>query len=348
MVHIEKGQKIPQNEDLIVYSPTGDYDEEQLIECGTISQPDFAVCAYQAQFVKYGSIVYRFNTSEELGAELIKVDPSSNHKAVADYKYEENRKRRKGLSTIDPTQNAILSSAGSKCLADYDLSTYAADPLHVQKISIILSSMGSMNSVSDIDNYITQVVSASPLTGEMFFNASQEYNIDCRLLMAIAELESRFGTLGVAVKTLNPGNVGNTGTATRTYSSWQAGLDAVADWLDKHRINVVIDQVNQEPVVEQISDNTPPAEEPPVQNDPPPTEGEVLPEIVPPTEPPLDTPTSTEPIVVPPEEPIKMPVEENPIKPAVEEPLSKAKKNTSKLLAKLNKNSKKIIRKSRA
>lgn len=338
MVHIEKSQKVPQNDNLIVYSPAGDYDDEQLIECSDITNPGVATCAYQAQFIKYGNLVYRFNTPEELGEELIKMDPSSSHKAVAFYKDEQNRKMRRGLVAVDPQQNSMVSSEGSKCLADYDLSTYAADPMHVQKISIILSSMGPMTSVADIDIYLGQVVIGCPLTGQMIFNAASEYNVDCRLLMAIMELESRFGTLGVAVETLNPGNVGNTGTAKRTYSSWQAGVDAVASWLDKHRVKdkQIVPEEPVPPIDTPIIEEPTPVVENPVVEEPvvvPPEE--VVPEI-----PPVETPTSTEPVIIP-EEPIKVPAEETPIKSVIEEPISRAKKKTGKLLAKLTKASKK-------
>ena len=344
MVHIEKSQKVPQNENLIVFSPSGDYDEDQLIECCEINNPSVAIGAYQAQFIKYGGVVYRFNDEEELGAELVKLDPSSSHRAVAFYKEGQRRKNRGGVSIVDPQQNSIVSSEGSQCLADYDLSTYAADPMHVQKISIILSSMDPMTSVASIDVYLGQVVIGCPLTGLMIFNAASEYNVDCRLLMAIMELESRFGTLGVAVETLNPGNVGNTGTATRTYSSWQAGVNAVANWLDKHRVKdkAIVAEEPTQPIDRPIVEEPTPVVENPVVEEPvvtPPEE--VVPEI-----PPVENPTSTEPIIRP-EEPIKLPSTEEPVSPDIA-PVSKAKNKSGKLLAKLTKSNKKINSKNRA
>ena len=35
------------------------------------------------------------------------------------------------------------------------------------------------------------------------------------------------GTAGMGAKTFNPGNVGNTGSSSKNYGSWQAGMDAL-------------------------------------------------------------------------------------------------------------------------
>ncbi len=130
----------------------------------------------------------------------------------------------------------IIYDGATACMTAYDISTYATDPLHEQKIASILQTMGAMADSSEIDLYIDSKAISSPVTAMMILNAVQEYPVDVRLLMAIMELDSRFGTAGVAVDTMNPGNVGNTGTAIRNYASWQEGVTAVAEWLSRHRI----------------------------------------------------------------------------------------------------------------
>ena len=116
----------------------------------------------------------------------------------------------------------------------YNLSTYASDPLYLQKITDILSVMPTLDTAEAIDAYINSEAIGSPLTGQMILAAAQQYIVDTRMLVAILELESNFGTAGVAVSTLNPGNVGNTGSGTRTYSTWADGVAAVAKWLSLH------------------------------------------------------------------------------------------------------------------
>lgn len=226
----------------------------------------------------------------------------------------------------------FMMSNATECLSYYDISSYATDPLHEQKIADILSYMGPMNSPADIDYYLNNEVVACPLDGNIIFAAAQQYNVDCRLLMAIMELDSRFGTVGIAVSTFNPGNVGNTGTATRTYSSWQAGVEAVAEWLDNHRMNGTPVEAPVPPIDEPIVEPTP--ETPPIEN--PVVEEPIVtpptPIVEPTPETPIDTPTTTPPIT--PEEPIVTPPAEEPVSTTT--PISKAKTKATKLFARAN------------
>lgn len=131
--------------------------------------------------------------------------------------------------------NTVSGSGSVIPMEEYDITSYATDPLHEQKITEILSNMGEMSSPELVDIYVAAKATSSPLSGQMIFDAANAYTVDLRLVMAIMEQDSRFGTAGVAVDTLNPGNVGNTGSATQTYDSWQAGVEAVAEWLSRHR-----------------------------------------------------------------------------------------------------------------
>lgn len=125
----------------------------------------------------------------------------------------------------------------------YDISSYAVDPLHEQKIRDILQYMPQFNNAPQIQDYIQSKTPVSPVTGQMVFDAALRYSVDIRLIVALMELDSFFGTLGVGATTFNPGNVGNTGTTTQSYSSWEDGVAAVAAWLNNHR------KINTVPVV---------------------------------------------------------------------------------------------------
>ena len=138
------------------------------------------------------------------------------------------------------SSNMVSGTGSVTPMDEYDISSYATDPLHEQKIASILSGMGEMTSPELIDAYIKAKAISSPLTGQMIFEAANSFTVDVRLVMAIMEQDSRFGTAGVAVDTFNPGNVGNTGSATKTYDSWQAGVEAVAEWLSRHRKTVAV------------------------------------------------------------------------------------------------------------
>ena len=153
--------------------------------------------------------------------------------------------------STDKSVTDIILANSMDALNEYDITSYATDPLHERKISRILKAMGKMNNASEIDEYIGIKAINSPVTGQMVVNSAGAYNVDVRLIMAIMEQDSLFGTKGKAVRTLNPGNVGNDDSGNlRTYPSWAEGVIAVAEWLDRHRGKTIIpDKVVRKEVV---------------------------------------------------------------------------------------------------
>ncbi len=138
----------------------------------------------------------------------------------------------------------VITNGSVAVLGEYDITPYATDPEHEEKVMNILSKMGVMDTAEKIDDYIKGKYLSSPVTGEMIVNAAQSYEVDARLMMAIMEQDSRFGTIGIATSTLNPGNVGNDDSGnTRTYESWQEGVTAVAEWLSRHRGSEIISEI---------------------------------------------------------------------------------------------------------
>lgn len=205
--------------------------------------------------------------------------------------------------TLAPT---LVTDGSLEPLSIYDITSYATDPLHEQKVAEILSTIGPMISAEAIDAYIASEATGSPVTGAMILDAAQQYNVDVRLMMAIMEQDSRYGTAGIAISTLNPGNVGNTGEATQTYPSWAEGVMAVASWLSRHRYAPV-----EVPVEEPVAEEEEP-EEPEEEDEETDEEVEEEPEV--PETPPEDTASTTPPIDPP------APVEEATTTPPIEEP----------------------------
>jgi hypothetical protein len=207
---------------------------------------------------------------------------------------------------IEASFNPTVLNDSTEILLEYDITPYATDPMHELKIQNILEKMGVMDSPEKIETYIKKTSPDSPLSGLMVWNAVLRYEVDARLMLALMELDSRFGTVGVAVRTMNPGNVGNNGVDERTYPSWEEGVMAVAKWLNNHRIEKV---APTEEVVPEVEEETLPEEETEVvPEEVVPEETEIIPEepvVVPEEEIPLE-----EPEVVPEETPV---VEEAPI-----------------------------------
>ncbi len=83
MIHIEKDKEILENPNLKVASDTGDYEDETLINFYDKSNKEVILGSFQAQYVKYGGMIYRFNDKMELGEAILKIDPNSTHTAVS-------------------------------------------------------------------------------------------------------------------------------------------------------------------------------------------------------------------------------------------------------------------------
>lgn len=149
-----------------------------------------------------------------------------------------------GAQTIQmqgPSASAIING--------YDISAYATDAFFEQKIQTLVNAIPtSFASAADIDTYIQAAASTSPITGEMVFNTATEYAVDMSLMLAIMQNDSDFGTLGVGARTFNPGNIGNTGAATRSFASWLEGVAALASWLNDHRVTPVEETPVETPV----------------------------------------------------------------------------------------------------
>jgi hypothetical protein len=158
-----------------------------------------------------------------------------------------------GTVDIAGTSNAgIPGGATGKTVTvngvTFDIGTYATDPKHEAGVSSILSKIGKMETVDDINKYIKSVSPESPVTGEMIAKASEENNIPWEIQMAMMQQDSNFadprmndqgkispvGARQRAYRTFNPGNVGNVDSgANVNRKDWQSGVNALAQNLAK-------------------------------------------------------------------------------------------------------------------
>jgi hypothetical protein len=83
MIYIDKDQIVAGEKNLRVASSTGEYDDNALIEFYDISNPNIIVGAFAAQYIKYGSLVYKFSDHKELGEAILEIDPSSSHSTAS-------------------------------------------------------------------------------------------------------------------------------------------------------------------------------------------------------------------------------------------------------------------------
>lgn len=133
MIHIEQHQLVPENSKLRVLSVTGDYSDNDAIECYNEDEPEIAVCSYQAQFIKYGGIVYRFNTPEELGAALVQLDPESTHNSALLFKEDEERRQKRLAGTLVP-ENPVPADEAISPIAQQEAVVEAEQPVEEEEV----------------------------------------------------------------------------------------------------------------------------------------------------------------------------------------------------------------------
>jgi hypothetical protein len=77
MIYLTKGQQLADNPSMVIYDPTGYYNDGDSIICASAATPDEPAVRYEAKFVAYGGMVYSISDPDELLAEIIKLDPKS-------------------------------------------------------------------------------------------------------------------------------------------------------------------------------------------------------------------------------------------------------------------------------
>lgn len=133
--------------------------------------------------------------------------------------------------------NGTVTDPSKGIVSGFNIGSYATDPNHERAVASLVQGMGQFKTLDDVQNYISKKYPNSPVTADMIGKASQKYGVPWEMLVAMMEQDSSLGTAGKGARTFNPGNVGNDDSGNiRNYGSWQAGVDAVADWLNKHRV----------------------------------------------------------------------------------------------------------------
>ena len=150
----------------------------------------------------------------------------------------ENLKLQQETGQTGETTNAegSYTNISQGVVGGYDISSYATDPNHEKSVQGILTGIGKFNTVADIDSYIKSRYPNSPITGQMIANAAGKYGVSWEMMTAMMQQDSALGTAGKGARTFNPGNVGNDDSGNiRNYGNWQSGVDAVGEWLSRHK-----------------------------------------------------------------------------------------------------------------
>lgn len=162
MIHITKGQALKDNPGIVVYSPTGYYDDGAPVLCASIEDPESPVCRYEAKFVFYGNMVYSIGDEDLLLKEILKVDPNSlfgksNQEVAVDAAVEEietvsTQEQTPALdaSTTDSSstnsENSESSDVASSTPATSNQDSAATTPNTVENATTTQTSVGASES----------------------------------------------------------------------------------------------------------------------------------------------------------------------------------------------------------
>jgi hypothetical protein len=149
-------------------------------------------------------------------------------------------------NTLQPVNIAApaVTTGITTPLAGYNIGAYdAGEPQQAVAVTSIYNRLLALNlsTADQMTQYMNSSAqgigkSGSPITGQMVLSASSATNVDPKMVMAIMEEESHYGSDGAstAVANFNPGNI-QSGNSDINYGNWQAGVNAVANWLNGHR-----------------------------------------------------------------------------------------------------------------
>lgn len=140
--------------------------------------------------------------------------------------------------TREPDQQPAAPQPG--VIDGIDITKYATDPEHEVKVEKIYSKIPDVATSTDAQAYIdslkTKYGHDIKVTGDMIEKASKTYNVSMKLIMALMQNDSMFGTTGKGRKSNNPGNIGNNDSGDIIYyPTMREGVNAVARQLARFR-----------------------------------------------------------------------------------------------------------------
>lgn len=164
------------------------------------------------------------------GAESGSIDGNTAFQAVQDLT--------SGKISLSQFYGEIGADNGLGIVNGYDISSYATDPQHEQKVTSIYSTIPDFQDEKGADLAIKKLSPQSPVTGKMVVSAAQEFGVDPKLMIAIMQQDSSLGTAGMGARNNNPGNIAQFDDLKQPvagYKTMQEGVNAVAKWLSNHK-----------------------------------------------------------------------------------------------------------------
>lgn len=77
MIYLTKGQPLFDNSSMVVYDPSGYYEDGASVVCAASYAPEEPVCRYEVKYIAYGNMVYTISEPEKLMEKILEIDPKS-------------------------------------------------------------------------------------------------------------------------------------------------------------------------------------------------------------------------------------------------------------------------------
>lgn len=162
MIHIEKDQNILENENIRVASSTGDYNDSDFIEFYDVNNPSVVAGAFHAQYVKYGSLVYKFNDPVELGEEIYKIDPESTHQSASFVRMKKELLRQMDQGSLEPESLSQVLSDEQAVMEEKITETNQMSEVPVEKIETTTTKMDGDGNIIETTTVTTEEVPVAP------------------------------------------------------------------------------------------------------------------------------------------------------------------------------------------
>lgn len=162
---------------------------------------------------------------------------------VAADKYGKETYQREPSQPAEPFMQPVVNENPPKrgVIDGIDISKYATDPQHEVKVEKIYDSLPPIATSTEAQNYIENIKNKYghdiKVTGDMVYKAAKEYGVSMKLMIALMQNDSMFGTTGLGKKTNNPGNIANNDAGNKQYyPTMREGVRAVARQLARYKI----------------------------------------------------------------------------------------------------------------
>lgn len=224
MIYLRKGQKMYENDGIVMYDKTGYYNDTDSVICAMVFAPEEPVCRYEAKFFAYGNAVYNITDPEQLLEEIKKIDPETLFGKNQDILAEQQM-----INSIQTTDSEDLSTSsetrpeaepandiGEAPLIVPDTASTTSDSATPETKAVLPNSASSTPSIEIPDSVSnTQTTTSTPSTISSILSSSTVSDISGTSTEAETKIEKIVPAIENVINQLNTiSDIVESGTST--------------------------------------------------------------------------------------------------------------------------------------